>query len=229
MVTYCKVLEKRDYGWLPTNHILSIRDRLVDAKAMARFEHEHRAWEYGIVMQALLDKNCKNVADVGGGASVFAPAYILAGKHSVFQIDPGIEMHWLPDQSKALEIDLHYAATSLDEYVAVQKEHSLAKFDAVVSISTIEHVVNDKHFFNNLLKMVAPQGLLAITFDYHPSGKQLVQGHLRTYNAKTIKELAADAVRKGFAVFGYGMDYTWRGPEVYDYNFGSLIMERRYA
>jgi ubiquinone/menaquinone biosynthesis C-methylase UbiE len=225
---YCKSLELSDYDLIPKAHVLSVRDRLVDAKAMARFEHEHRAWEYALVIKALLEKGSQDVADVGGGASVFAPAYsVLDPKHSVFQIDPGIEMHWLPNQNNALGLEMSWSNTDLSEYVATHAEHSLRGYDAVVSLSTIEHVPDDFTFFRNLLRLVRPGGLVAITFDFYPSGEQLVQGHLRTYNRERIDDLMGIGWDNGFNHYGDYVDYDWHGPAVYEYTFGALIMERR--
>jgi hypothetical protein len=224
---YSKTLDIADYEWLPTDYVSNTRDMLVDEGTMARFEHEHRAWEYALAIHALENYGARRVVDVGGGASVFAPAFMLRHlSNSVFQVDPGIEMHWLPDQERATGLTLNHASTSLDEYVAVQREHSLGRYEAVVSLSTIEHVIDDYEFFGQLCQLAKDKALLIVTFDYHPSGEQRLQGHLRTYNNERIALLMGIGMRHGFQVYGDGVDYTWRGPAVNDYTFGSLVMER---
>jgi len=229
-MTYCKTLALQDYVRLEPviAHILSVRDALVRDGAFARFEHEHRAWEYGVVSHALMTKGARKVLDVGGGASVFAPAYMTLMDSVVYQVDPGIEMQWLPKQEKALNIKLPYSLTDFREFLATHKEHSLEPFDAVVSISTIEHVPDDKTFFSDLLKLVKPGGLVAITFDFHPSGEQRLQGHLRTYNLESVVELIGMGWSNNFLTYGEnGVHYDWHGPAVNDYTFGALVMEKR--
>lgn len=220
---YCKTLEVADYEWLKpqVGHILSVRDMLHESNAVARFEHEHRAWEYAIVTRALLENETRNVLDVGGGASVFAPAWTcLPFSSSVMQIDPGIEMQWIPKQEEVIGQELPFEQVDFFNYTPAKT------FGAVISLSTIEHVSEDFRLFHKLLNSATTGCLVAVTFDFHPSGEALVDGHLRTYGTSRIEEMIHMAEDEGFEIYGDGVDYTWRGPDVYEYTFGSLVVRK---
>src|SRR6185503_6440163 len=70
---------------------------------------------------------------------------------------------------------------------------TIKKFDAVVCISTLEHVPDEESFFKRLLGLVKEDGLLLLTVDFHPSGQRFVEGHLRTYNQDRIMAFIAYA------------------------------------
>ena len=76
-----------------------------------------------------------------------------------------------------------------------------------------------------LAKSVKPGGLLAITCDFHPSGLSRVGGHVRTYNEESLTKLLAGLDK--FVPFGDGWDYTYRGEDVNNYTFASLVLKRR--
>ena len=225
---YSKTLNTDDYGPLKSviDHIISVRDTLNSGGAFARFEHQHRAWEYGLITHALIHNNISTVLDVGGGGSVFAPAYtsypitIDSGARIVTQVDPGIEVHWIQKQSEIIGHSLEYIPVDFLNF------DSSNTYDAVISLSTIEHVSEDTKFFTKLLDFANIGGLVAITFDYYPTGEQRCGGHIRTYSEATLVELIDIGKDKGFELLENQMDYTYHGDDVNNYTFGSLVLKQ---
>lgn len=215
---YCKTLDVRDYSIQETTHAKNIA-YMLENKVQHRFEHPHRAWEYGIVLNALRKNGARTVLDVGGGGSIFGPMCAWLDM-DITQVDPGDCSHWVEQQKAAIGRDMTYKQLNFMEYV----EDEL--FDAVTCISVMEHIPNDLEFFGKLLGHVKPGGILAITVDFHPSGTQLVSGHLRTYNAEAMAEFIELAIREGFAAFGDELDYSWRGADVNNYTFASLVLRK---
>lgn len=229
---YSKTLEVKDYNSLP--EVLSLYKTMsnLDGLAGYRFEHLHRAWEYGIILNALIKNGAKNILDVGGGGSLFAAAAVDLGI-SVLQIDPEDYSNWAKAQAKVLEKPLPYLLMDFFDY------NEDTQFDAVVSISVLEHVENDLEFFLKMLNHVKPGGLLAMTVDFHPTGEALVYpAHLRTYNRDSLGDLylkaedfnffGSDCIHKtnNIDYFAGKYDYRYRTNNVNDYTFASLILRR---
>ena len=219
VIGYSKVLHPKDYLWIgETAHIKDVAARLNGVPF--RVEHEHRAWEYGLVLRAIKNSGAHSVLDVGGGGSLFAPAAAFAGC-DVTQVDPAPCKSWVEQQRSRWNLKLSYHEA---DFFAFQ---SLEKFDAVTCISVIEHVAEDRRFFEKLLSFVGPGGVLALTTDFHPSGEKQVDGHLRTYNSEKLLELFEFAKTKGFSAFGPKPVYRASGEHVNNYNFASLILRRQ--
>ncbi len=192
-----------------------------------RFEHPMRAWEYGLVMNALRQAGAKSVLDIGGGGSIFAPACEWPGLDmKTTTVDPGDVGSWIKGQKRRL------AGEGRDPLMAFHQEDFLdwgskEKFDAVVSISTIEHVTKDIKFFDKLLTFVKKGGVLALTTDFHPSGQPQVDGHITTYNAAGMLHWANVAKKKGFEFYLGEPNWEHFSPEVNGYTFASLIMRKK--
>ncbi len=215
---YCKVLSVEDYKlFTEDEHVLNIRQLLKNVTH--RFEHPHRKWEYGIVLNALRKNQAKDVLDVGGGGSVFAPAAAWLGMQ-VTTVDPGEVGSWIDAQSKTLQKELIFEQLPFEEF------KSKNKFDAVTCISTIEHMPNYLEMIVKMASYVRKGGLLALTFDFHPSGEQRVSGHLKTFNLADVEEFMSILKDKGFTIFEDGFDYIYTTDNVNNYTFASLIMKR---
>ena len=192
-----------------------------------RFEHPMRAWEYGLVLNALRKANVKNVLDVGGGGSIFAPACEWPEVDiKTTTIDPGDVGAWIRKQKERV------SESGSDPLMDFRQEDFLTikpgkKFDAVVCISTIEHVTEDLRFFNKLLTFVKKGGILALTTDFHPSGEPQVDGHVTTYNATGMGYWANVAKKKGFEFYLGEPDWEHFSAEVSNYTFASLIMRKK--
>ncbi|MFN8392172.1 MAG: methyltransferase domain-containing protein [Bdellovibrionota bacterium] len=218
LISYSKTLHPNDYQWIgEAQHIPQMLKRLDGAPV--RFEHQHRAWEYGLVLKALRQAGVSKVLDVGGGASLFGAAAGWMGME-VLQVDPADCGGWVSYQAEALRLPLTYVRQEFQSFV------SLERFDAVTCLSVIEHVEDDDAFFSHLLRFVADGGLLCLTTDFHPSGEKLTDGHLRTYSAKQLLHFAAHARQHGFEQFGPKPCYFYYGNHVNDYTFASLILQK---
>lgn len=214
---YSKTLEEYDYGLMTEpEHIDNVAGILSDVPH--RLEHPHRRWEYGIVLRALRQNATITVLDVGGGGSIFAPAAGMLGMEPI-QVDPEPYGEWALQQAKKLRMPLPYIQTDFFGFTTRRM------FDAVVSISTLEHVGNDELFFAKMLSYVKPGGLLAMTVDFYPTGEALMYPeHLRTYNKERLMELRNQAY--DFRFFGDEYDYTYRGANVNNYTFASMVLCR---
>jgi len=218
LISYSKCLHPKDYTWVGEAQIIPEMLRKVNGCPI-RFEHEHRCWEYGIVLKALRDVGAQRVLDVGGGASVFAPAAAWYGM-DVLQVDPSPCEDWVSAQAKALGLKMSYRAIDFFQF------ESNEKFDAVTCLSVLEHVERDQEFFRRLLGYVGKNGLICVTTDFHPSAERMTEAHLRTYNSDQLQTLIAIARAEGFEYFGPKPSYLWSGAQVNDYDFASLVMQR---
>ncbi len=125
--------------------------------------------------------------------------------------------HWTRAQEKKLNISLPYIQQDFFEYTTDKK------FDAVVSISVIEHAPAEKQtsFFEKMLTLVNPGGLVAITTDFHPTKK-----NPESFNDTDMLALYNVAHNEGFDWFGDGYDYTYAGVFVKYYTFASMVLKR---
>lgn len=220
MKTYSKTLELADYDRMMEQEVVQGARDLLGAQGPPA-DYEHRAWEYGLMLNALRENLTRTVLDVGGNGSIFAPAAALLGMN-VLQIDPSPTIRNAEAQAARIELALPYLQMDFFDYEQGRT------FDAVVCISTLEHVLNDVAFFEKLLSFVRPGGLLAMTVDFHPSGRACVGAHLRTYSNANLRALIKIAEEKKFALFGGDCDYTYEEAHVYGkYTFASLVMRRK--
>lgn len=222
MKTFSKTLSTDDYPFIENHvkHITNIIDVLKNAGAPYRFEHEHRKWEYGLAYKVLDDKKSLDILDVGGGGSVLAPAMRWL-ESSVHQVDMGEVGGWIDSQSKAIGKVMTFDQMNFMDFDPDKK------YDAVTCISVIEHVDGDIEFFKKLLSHVKPGGVIILTTDFHPSGSQIVGGHIRTYNKDGMLKFADVAKKQGFTFFGGKPDYGYFQPNVNGCTFASLVMEKK--
>jgi len=217
MTSYCKTLDPADYGKIhETKHAQNIK--AIVGTFGGRAEHPHRAWEYGIVLHALREHGCKTLLDVGGGGSCFAPAAAWPDVGmQVTQVDPEGYEGWVAQQSKKIGRPITYERADFMHYGGRED------FDAVVSISVLEHVGDDFAFFSKLARHVRVGGVVALTVDFWPDGAQKSGDHLRTYNEDRIQALFESV--PGLEPLG-PFDYADHGAHVYSYTFASMIARR---
>ncbi len=223
MDTYSKVLHVDDHVD-EMDHIDSMVQIMTGVAS--RFEHPLRRWEYGMALHAIRQSGGTDVLDVGGGGSIFAPAseWPDVGLR-VTQVDPGDCQAWVRDQRARLanfSADVHLAYVQQDFMTYEDNE----QYDAVTCLSVIEHVSNPAPFIKKLATFVKPGGLLVITTDFHPSGRPKVDGHLRTYNKKSMTAMITALKKLGFEFFGGKPDWTYNGDNVNSYSFASLVMSK---
>ncbi len=213
---YSKTLDALDYDRMVESiHVDNVAGVL--GTTSFRYEHTHRRWEYSLILKALRENKTITVLDVGGGGSLFAPAATMIGME-VVQVDPEPYGAWALEQSHKLRHPLPYIKKDFFDF------YTRRKFDAVVSVSTIEHVEEDRRFFEKLMSHVKPGGILALTTDFHPSGEQKTTEHVKTYNEEDLVRFRNVARGLRFDWLGDGYDYTYRGEDVNNYTFASLIL-----
>ena len=215
---YSKTFDEADYD-LMTEHIHVDNIIAILRDTDNGLAHPHRRWEYGLAIRALLANKAKTVLDIGGGGTVFAPAASWLGME-VIQVDPEPYIKRVLAHAKVIDCPLAYIQKDFMDY------NSRREFDAVTAISTIEHVLDDGLFFDKMLTFIKPGGLLFITTDFHPSGEALAYPyHLRTYNIESLEALYVRA-SKEFAWFGDTCDYAYRGEDVNNYTFASMVLKK---
>ncbi len=217
--SYCRTFGHNDYYELcrDTAVLDAVRSQL--GAGNFQFNHPHRRWEYGLVLQALRHRGARTVLDVGGGGSPFASACARRGA-AVHQLDPCDFTALVAEQNRRSGTQVRFTATDLLQWSAEEQ------FDAVACISVIEHVPDHAAFFQKLLHHVAPGGLLALTTDSHASGQPQCGSHLRTYNATSLTAMAQVAATQGFRPYGGPLDWRDNGYPVNGYTFASLVLER---
>lgn len=216
MYKYSKTLNIADYKALPTEFVNRTYN---DFRDICRFEHDHRRWEYGLAIQALLDNDARDILEVGGGGSLLIPLVYLSGNRTVTEVDPWDCSDTLLKQGLRLglaEPIPFYHKDFLDLDI-------IRQFDAVVCTSVIEHVPEHEKFFQKLLSYIKPKGILVLTTDFYPTGEKFSSAHHRTYSEEDLLTYAESA--KGFSFFGDGYDYTFWGSYVYQYTFASLVLK----
>lgn len=214
LLTLCKTLGWEDYGQLKdeVGRVEAARARFA---GQHRFDHEHRAWEYGVCLQALGPAKSvpgKKVLDVGGGDSVLGGALALGGA-DVTVVDVS---------------DYNERSVGMGcRYRRADFTHGIGEtFDAVFCVSVIEHTERPDDFFKSLCAAVRPGGVLALTTDFHPSGAAQIGGHCKCFNAADLARYAQMAAADGFTAAGE-LDYSDRGAPIFGaYNFASLVLRR---
>jgi len=224
---YSKTLQGQLVSAWVTQHLFHVSRAL--AGVPHRLDHFFRIWEYGLVLAALQANEAKTVLEIGGGGSLFAPAAAMLGME-ILQVDLKDCTHWTAKQEEKLGVSLPYVQQDFFEYATEER------FDAVVSISVIEHVSADAsrqintdewhtakrvQFFERMLNLVKPGGLVAITTDFHPDKPRNIK-----FSEAEMLALYEIGRSRGFDWFGAGYDYTYAGDFVNYYTFASLILKR---
>ena len=217
MYTYSKCLTQADFQTF-SEHAL-IEPFLQKIHPNYRYEHPMRKWEYGLALKFLLEVGAKTVLDVGGGGSALAPILHHYGM-KVTQIDPDPSgVATVARQNQILGSDIVFLNEDFLEFKGRKK------YDAVICMSTIEHIKtkeDERLFFQKLLKK-AP--ILFLTTDFSPKAKVFSPDHYRTYNKVSMNKLANMAKKDKFKYYGE-VDYTYEGALVYDYTFASLALTK---
>ncbi len=224
---FCKTLDPDDFdGYHEIKHVDDVRREL--PFSAIEFGHKYRCWEYGMAAKVLRLCQCRSVLEVGGVGFLFAASAAWLGM-TVTVVDSRFNMNnGMPVRTAFTAVRARLSACPpmhlvTADFATLEDEQ---QYDGVACLSVLEHIVDDEAFFRRLLARVAPGGVLVLTVDFHPDGRQHVAGHLRTYNATRLGQLIAVAAEAGFRVFGGQPDYVWCGPAVYDYTFALLALVR---
>ncbi len=223
----CKAFHPDDY-----HHLGDEVARVGHAKNMFtdlyNFDHEHRLWEYSICLAAAgsrKDLAGKRCLDVGGSYSILG-GLLTWGGADVTVTD--ISDHRNQQMEMGRRGVEGPSATPGGVMRFVQDDianWSLNKvFDLVTCVSVIEHTGDDEKFFAALLSLVAPGGVLALTTDFHPSGKAQLTAHNRCYNGPMLEKWGRSP---GFEPVGSFMYEDFGGHIFGQYNFASLVLRRK--
>ena len=220
MEIYSKAFTPSDYDTFDDHeYIIEVLQKLQSNSVPYGWEHPDRKWEYGLTINALKNNGAVSILEIGGAASVFAPAAVMSGM-DVTQVDLSDTEWAVTKQNEFLGKQIHI------NYTDFFNCNIAGEFDAVVCLSVIEHVSDDKVFFDKLLDYIKVGGLLILTTDFHPDGKPFSTAHHRTYNQESMQVLIDSAKSRGFEPFGL-VDYTYHGGVIYDtYTFASLVLKR---
>jgi len=177
-------------------------------------QHPMRRWEYALALEALTEhwatamwngqiQPAYGLLDVGGAGSPFSQ---------------------IVDQIPGLACEVIDPKLNMD----IEAFAPMSEADAVVAISTIEHVRHPTPFLRAIHRALRPGGLLFLTMDcWNCEGPDTAHFHWmreRIYNKASWQDLAKHAtMHLGFRRFGTA-DYTYHGDFVYDYSFCSLAL-----
>lgn len=133
--------------------------------------HASKQWEYPFVLRqiaALEQRHGKlAIADVGGGRGALA-AYLATRGHRVEVFD----RNYLWDHGGDTDIERRYMRWAAGQGYTARfgSLYNLpaedAAYDVVVSVSVVEHVHAKQLAIRELLRLVKPDGLLILTFDF---------------------------------------------------------------
>ena len=204
-----KDLEHPDLAqWLPTVDEFFKKDSP---------QHRYRRWEYSLALEAYArwfasraDRRTAplRLLDVGGAGS---PFWRMLVKPPIV-VDPQI-------------------GCSIAEYL----EHDGRSAHAVFCISVIEHVEDLETFLYHLACVVAPGGLLVLTFDacgcagVHDAGDPHHYNWMRQQSftqQHTRQVLNTLVVQHHFTLLGL-FNPHWFGEVIHDYSFRSLVLVKR--
>lgn len=191
---------------------------------LVRPQHPARMWEYGRLLK-LLGRTKQTLVDIGGSGSALPQCCATLG-HDVTIIDFDDESERINKQNEILNTDVKFIAA---DFLNIESK----KWDIVACVSTIEHVPDDDTFFLKMLDSCNPGGLVYITCDFftspiHPNEPPFYKNWVnRTYTKEKLLSMATIAAERGFKLYNGKYNWVWGGPQVYNYNFASLILENK--
>ncbi len=82
------------------------------------------------------------------------------------------------------------------------------KFDVIISIDVMEHILDDKKVFNHFNELLNNKGIAIISVpihNYYWSGMDEIAGHVRRYTIKELKSKVGDSgfIISKFYTFGF--------------------------
>lgn len=200
-------------------------------------QHGIRLWEYAMALRTITRWDAVTrpapvqgtsyeitplkICDVGGAGSNFWQVLTGVTSADIQLVDPSC-----PREATELGQRQMFCG-GVEEYAATASHD---QFDILTCISVIEHVKDISPFLRAIRMLLKPGGLLFLTTDYWDAeGEDTAHFHWmreRIYNEDTIKRLLIRARELGFASFGVA-DWTYHGPQVYDYSVASLAVVKK--
>jgi SAM-dependent methyltransferase len=196
----------------------------------AYIPHQHRRWEYGSATQAYIDafgsKDPHTILDIGCGSGPLGPALATSTGASIKEVDTDERMTKArPPMFEALELPKEKISFSVGDLRSIG---NLAKYDAVFCMSVIEHIPEEGQdaAWQNLMRLVAPRGILVVTTDFGESRHRTWQADTeRVYKFDPERvALVADQLTAGG--FDLTLDPAYHGPQVFDYSFFRFVARK---
>lgn len=194
----------------------------------ARIElgHNHRFWEYGSAIQALISMKQEQMAqaqilDIGSGYGALGPTLARKFHMSVVECEP--DLSCIDARSVVNRLLSRNGGGKILAVPTGFENLPEGQFDAVFCISVIEHLppAVEKNCWQEMAKRVKDGGLLFITLDcVEYAGVAYTFDNLRCQNftMPMIKERFNKIVNMGFVPMGRP-DFDYHGAAVYDYSF----------
>lgn len=194
--------------------------------------HEHRLWEYGSIMQQIVELDVPwdaKIIDVGSGGSFFPPYLGTVGQHPRISLTDSMKYGDISQDVQAQRV--HYGL-ELPLYDVLCEDMSPLPsdhWDVTMCISTIEHVDADKHddALRELWRITKPGGLIFITSDYFRDLEQFEASPSRHLQfTPYMKDFVLDLPNKIVASFVGDTDLDYRGDFVHSYSFVNICLRK---
>jgi SAM-dependent methyltransferase len=188
-----------------------VRDAIRNLRQLKVFRHPDRPknWDVCCSLAFILNRGTteSSVLDVGCGGygGVILPSLALYGYKNLYGCDLAFKRDFKRGPILYYNRDLHDSGLPA------------ASFDFITCISVIEHGVRISDYFQEMMRLLRPNGYLLTSTDYwpepidtkglFPSWKML--GEVKIFDLKTIREVINTAQDAGFGLYG-PIDYSTR-------------------
>lgn len=210
--------------------MIDICGDMKDCKFPDSYYGNLRPWDYSQIIEHGEFDNSNDVLDTGALHTYFC-IYLSQYVKSYICTD---SFYWA-ERDYCQDKNYYQTPKEWCEYIG-KKSHGKVKgeeadlqklqypdnsFDRVLSISVIEHVLDDRKGIEEMMRVLKPNGLLLMTTEYNPVvSKEYSETDGSFY--RVYDRLGVDALVKGFTVEAEGMHYEPNAD-----SFTSLFMKIR--
>jgi len=186
-----------------------------------------KSWDVLRTVQFLEDKLQKNdpVLDIGCYASEILVSLHHAGFTNLAGVDLNPRLQNMPDFGSIRYVEANFMHTPFED----------ASFNAVTSISVIEHGFNPAELAREMGRILKPGGYFVASFDYWPD--KVDTGDTRYFNMdwlifskEDVASFLVEAEKHGLYPAG-DMSFTAQDRAIehggYHYTFGWLVLQKR--
>lgn len=203
-----------------------IYEQKLPVRKDGRDNFNRRYWEYFFTTHNTPVPPQGRILDVGCGGSIFT-YYLREYYHPCYVLGLDCDQSYISKNIAQAKIFPDRSVNFMPSYLQAFKP-TQDLFDAIFSISVIEHDPQDRAFIarcSNLLKL---GGMCSITFDYHKSRPYIPGG--RNYNQRGVKRIVEYAKKHEMELrenkyFFDNTDYENGLPGI-PYTFGSLFFTK---